>query len=321
MKNWRTGGLLIAALLLTMAAGAVAQTEESTDELSDLLQDVGEDYARGYLSPLISGFGINQNSGLYHTARIPYDGLKISFAIKGMSSNLSDADKRFRTVSTVDLSDYVDPGDPGYGEEGQLVFEGPTVFGAEGETGTMTAYWHGIPVFQENAIESLVDFDYIPMITPEASVGGFFGLRGTIRWMPDYDAPDVGTIKYKGLGLSWTPNILMPTLPVDVAIGMFKQSLDIGELLESTASSVYLAVSKEFSVLTVYGGVAKESSSMKVHYTFDDNGDDVPIDFELAGVQEKRTTLGATLSLGLKLNIEVNKGNMTNYTGGLIFGF
>jgi len=67
--------------------------------------------------------------------------------------------------------------------------------------------------------------------------------------------------------------------------------------------------------------VATEESSMDVHYTYEDNGETTEIDFSLDGVQEKRTTLGATLSMGLKLNVEMNMGNMTNYSGGLIFGF
>lgn len=322
MKHWHKGALLLlaAALLLATALPAIAQDDDD-DELSELLSDVGEGYARGYLAPLISGFGINQNSGLYHTASIPNTGLTLGFAIKGMASKLEDEDKTFRVSQRMDLSDWVDPGDPGYGQEGTIVFEGPTVFGADDETGSITAYWHGIPVYQEEGIEALVDLDYVPLVTPELSVGGIAGLRGTIRWVPDIDAGDVGKIKYMGLGVSYSPNALLPTLPVDVAVGMFQQSLDIGETIESTASSYYLAVSKNFTPLTVYAGVATEESSMDVHYTYEDDGETTEIDFSLDGVQEKRTTLGATLDLGLKLNVEMNMGNLTNYSGGLIFGF
>jgi len=321
MKHWHKGALLLAAaLLLATALPAVAQDDEQ-DELSELLSDVGETYARGYLAPLISGFGINQNSGLYHTAHIPNTGLTLGFAIKGMASKLESEDKTFRVSQRVDLADWLDPSDPGYGEEGTIVFEGPTVFGAEGETGSVTAYWHGIPVYEAEGIESLVDLDYVPLVTPELSVGGIAGLRGTIRWVPDIDAGDVGKIKYMGLGVSYSPNAFFPTLPVDVAVGMFQQSLDIGDVIESTASSYYLAVSKNFAPLTVYAGVATEESSMDVHYTYEDDGETTEIDFSLDGVQEKRTTLGATLNMGLKLNVEMNMGNLTNYSGGLIFGF
>jgi len=325
MKHWHKGALLLAAAcLLLTPPPAGAQDDSNDDELSQLLSDVGEDYARGYLAPLISGFGINQNSGLYHTAHIPNTGLTIGFAIKGMASKLGDEDKNFRVVRRVDLSDWVDPTDPGYGEEGTIVFEGPTVFGSDeaSDKGRVTAYWHGIPVYQAEGIEGLVDLDYVPLVTPEASVGGLAGFRGTIRWLPDIDIADVGKIKYMGLGVSYSPNAYFPTLPVDVAVGLFTQSLDVGDVVESTAKSYYLAVSKDFTPLTVYAGVAKEESSMDVHYTFEeDDGTTTDIDFSLDGVQEKRTTLGATLNLGLKLNVEMNMGNLTNYSGGLIFGF
>lgn len=323
MKHWHKGALLLAAACIVLAAvPAMAQDEDDGDELSELLSDVGEGYARGYLAPLISGFGIDQNSGLFHTANIPNTGLKIGFAIKAMASKLGDEDKTFRTSQRVDLADWLEPTDPGYGEEGTIVFEGPTVFGSDEESGSITAYWHGIPVYEAEGIESLVDLDYVPLVTPELSVGGIAGLRGTLRWVPDIDAGDVGKIKYMGLGVSYSPNAFFPTLPVHVAVGMFQQSLDVGDVIESTASSYYLAVSKDFSPITVYAGVAKEESSMDVHYTYtEDDGSETDIDFSLDGVQEKRTTLGATLNLGLKLNVEMSKGNLTNYTGGLIFGF
>jgi hypothetical protein len=316
-KNWLAGRLLLAALLIVVGA-MCASAEDDTDDLTDLIDDVGQPYAEGYLAPLISGFGINQNTGLYHSASIPKMGLQVSFALKGMASKLDDEDKNFRVSRRVDLTDYLNPGDPGYGEEGVLVFEGPTVFGAEDETGTVTGYWHGIPVLQEDGIESLVDSDYVPLVTPEVSVGTA-GVRGTLRWVPDIDAGDVGKIKYMGYGLSYDLTGMFPTLPVNVMVGFFKQSLDVGDSIDTEASSLYLAVSKTFTMVTVYGGVATESSSMDVNYELEDGSGTVA--FELDGVQEKRTTLGATLNLGLKINAELAFGNLTTMAGGVIFGF
>jgi hypothetical protein len=319
-KNWLKGWPLLAvALLMVVGAIPTIAADGDSDELTNLINDVGQSYAEGYLAPLISGFGINQNSGLYHTAAIPRTGLSVSFAIKGMASKLDTDDKTFRVSRRVDLSDYLNPGDPGYGDEGVIVFEGPTVFGAEGVKGSMTGYWHGIPVYQEDGIESLVDSDYVPLITPEVSVGGIAGLRGTLRWLPSIDAGEVGKIQYMGYGLSYSASSMFPTLPVDVMVGFFKQSLDVGDIIETSANSMYLAVSKNFGMITAYGGVAKEDSSMDVAYDLEDGSGSV--NFELDGVQEKRTTLGATLNLGLKLNAEMSMGNLTSYAGGVIFGF
>jgi len=317
-KNWLMGRLLLAAALLVAVGAVPASADDDTDDITDLINDVGQPYAEGYLAPLISGFGINQNSGLYHSASIPKVGLQVSFALKGMATKIGDDDKSFRVSRRVDLSDYLNPGDPGYGEQGVLVFEGPTVFGPEDEPGTVTGYWHGIPVYEAEGIESLIDSDYVPLFTPEVSVGTA-NIRGTLRWLPEIDAGDVGKIKYMGYGLSYNLNGMFPTLPVDVMVGFFKQSLDVGESVETEASSLYAAVSKSFTMVTVYGGLAKESSSMDVNYDLEDGSGTVA--FSLDGVQESRATMGATLNLGLKLNAEVSFGNLTTFAGGVIFGF
>lgn len=322
-KNARWGRPAIAvALMIAVWTLPLSAEESGNDELTDLINDVGQFYAEGYLAPLTSGFGINQNSGLYHTAEIPVAGFKFGFAIKGMASMLGDDDKTFRVSRRVTLSDYADPGDYGnvfdMDDEGIIVLEGPTVFGAEGEAGTMTGYLYGIPVFEEAGIESLVDFDYVPLITPEISAGTA-GFRGTLRWVPDVDAGDVGKISYMGFGVAYTANALIPTLPVDVMVGFFKQSLDVGDVVSTSASSMYVAVSKDFNMLTVYGGLAKESSDMDVSYEMDDGSGTIA--FSLDGVQEGRATIGTTLNLGLKLNAEINMGNMTTYAGGLVIGF
>lgn len=338
-KTWMKGWPLIAAALLFAAwtLPAMAQDEGSDEDLGELISEVGQIYAEGYLAPLVSGFGINQNAGLYHTAAIPLTGLKISFGLKVMASKLDDEDKTFRVTRRVDLSDYLDPGDPGYGDEGLLVAEGPTVFGEVGEDGneikgSMTAYWHGLPVYTAEGIPALVASDYVPLVAPEISLGGIAGLRATMRGVPmEFDIGDVGKLKYVGFGLAYSVNNLAPTLPVDVMVGIFSQSLDISSTAEeatfsASAKSYYLGVSKAFSMLTVYGGVAKEESSMDIAYVYDNGtpnnaGDDEDIAFTLDGIQDKRTTLGATLNLGVKINAEMSMGNMTSYAGGLIFGF
>jgi len=321
MKRFLSIGTLpIAALpllILIWAQPALAGDET----LDELLEQVGQPYAEGYLAPLMQGFGINQNTAIYHSARIPSTRLYFSFGIKAMASKLGDEDKAFRVVEAVDLSDYLDPGDPGYGEQGQLVFEGPTVFGSEDDTGSVTAYWHGIPVYQIEGITSLVDMDYVLLATPELTVGGIAGLQATLRWLPTMTLGDMGDLSYMGFGLAYGVSSLMPTLPFDASVGFFFQSLGIGESLDTSANCFYAAVSKDFSLVTLYAGAAKESSNMDVKYTYvDENQDSYDIDFSMDGLQGGRGTLGATFNLGLKVNAEVNFGKLTTFSAGLLFG-
>ncbi len=314
--------------LLVMGLGAVpALAQDDGGDLEGLLEDVGAQYARGYLAPLVTGMGANQNSALFHTAAIPGTRLTISFGLKAMGTKLDEEAKTFQTAERVTLDERygIDPLDPRYGEEGTLVMSGPSVFGSEDDTGTITAYYAGLPVYTAVGIESLVDLDYVPLVMPQASVGGIMGLQATVRWLPDIDAGDIGKIKLWGIGLSASANYWLPMLPVDVSAGFFKQSLDVGEYVATEAQSMYLAASRSFALATVYGAYSKEESSMDVAYTYtyDDNGTPVEeeVNFSMDGIQDSRFTVGATLNLGLKLNAEAGFGDVTTYSAGLILGF
>jgi len=314
------GRLLIATALLVMAWAIPSRAGD--ENLDELIEQVGQTYAEGYLAPLIHGFGINTNTGLYHTASIPKTRLKFSVGLKAMATRLGDGDKAFQIVETVDLSQFGEPGDPWYGEEGTLVLSGPTVFGDESEKGSVTAYWNGIPIFSQEGVTSLVDMDYVLLLTPEVTVGGIAGLQATLRWLPTMTMGDMGDLSYMGFGAAYGVSNLMPTLPFDAMVGFFFQNLDIGESLRSSASSYYAAVSKSFAVLTVYAGAAKESSSMDVDYTYiGDGSESTHIAFSVDGIQGGRATLGTTLNLGVMVNAEVNFGKMTTYSAGLLFGF
>jgi hypothetical protein len=323
-----SAGLALALGLSLAVAGAVApaaaQTDTSDQDLQNLLEGVGIEYAQGYLAPLIQTLGANQNSGLYTTASIPRGKFTFSFGLKAMGSRLADADSAFSRVLDVTLDETygVNPGDPGYGEQGVVEMTGPTVFGNDSRKGTIRAYYLGALVAEQEGREGLIDTRWSPLVVPEVAVGGIAGLRVTVRWLPEIDAGDAGKIKLWGWGLQYGLTSAMPNLPVDVMVGFFKQNLDVGNVIETDATSWFLAASKSFSVLTLYGGAAKESSNFKAHYTWNRSGTEVPVAFEAEGTQKSRFTLGASLAIGVRLNADVNIGSeLTTYTAGIGFGF
>jgi len=321
-KLWGKKGFTASLLILVLMSWAMpALAQDDGNELEETLEKMGSAYAKGYLAPLISGFGINQNSALYHTAHIPGSALTITVGLKVMATKLTDNDKDFSVVEdiTIDEDWGVDPGDFGYGDAGQVVMSGPTVFGSEDDPGYMRVYYHGIQVYEEELtdLSGFIDTDYVPLAMPQASVGGIMGLEATLRWLPEMTFSDM-KVNLMGFGLAASANHWIPTLPVAVKVGYFKQSLDVGEYIETEAKSLYIAASKAFTLATVYGGLSKESSSMDVSYTSED-GDDIA--FSLDGAQESRMTIGATVNLGLKINAEIGMGDLTTYSGGVMFGF
>ncbi len=310
--------LLLAVLLASLPA--LAQDDDDQD-LEELLTQVGEAYAEAYVTPLIHSFGANQNSALYHTARIPRSRLTFSVGVKVMGTYMSEDDQTFRRVlRDIDLTEFFDlqPGDPGYGQTGDVVIEGPTAIGDTDTDGTITGYVNGLPLVQEEGIPGLVDTRWVPLFAPEVQVGGVMGLKASLRWLPELEFSDYGKTKYLGYGLQWNANTVLPPLPVDIVVGFFRQEIDLGTIVETEASSFFAAASKQYGLATVYGGVAAESSSMKVLYEEETTG--ATVDFEVDGDNSARFTLGATLDLGAKLNAEIGLGKLTVVSAGLMFG-
>jgi hypothetical protein len=318
----RRTGLGLAALATLATAPA---TTASAEDLEGLLKGVTEKYAQAYLAPFTHSFGPNLNSGIFHTAAIPKSRFTLDFGVKVTATNLTAGDQSFQTViEGVRLSDYGDVGTLPINTVGSVVMSGPTIFGDTETKGTISGYVNGIEVFSLPTIEGLIKTRYSPMAIPQASVGGA-GLRATVRWLPEIDLGDFGKTKVLGYGLQWNANGVVPTLPVEVMIGFFRQSVDIGTLIATDANSMFVAASKKWSLLTLYGGYAIEDSKMTIAYTYDKNDNDASNDTSMAftvdDTQNSRLTIGATLNVLAKLNFEMGHGDLTTYTAGLMFGF
>jgi len=303
--------------LVAMLAAVAAAPAGAADDLQDLLDGVSEDYARAYLAPFTYTFGPNLNSGIYHTAAIPLVGTSFDIGLKVMGTHLADGDQSFqRVIENVDLGDY----DPAFaGQTGDIILSGPTIFGNADTPGAIAGYVGGVQVFSQEGIAGLIETSYAPMAVPQASLAGAGGLRVTVRWLPEIDLSELGKTKLFGWGLQWTINGVANTLPVDVMVGYFKQTLNVGTLLEADANSMFVAAGKSFSSVTVYGGYAKEDSKLSVAYVYDTGGQNVA--FSVDDTQESRWTGGVTFDVLAKLNFEMAHGDLTTYTAGLMFGF
>ena len=319
------GGWPVLLVLCFVLCGMVATADRATaDDLEGLLTQVGEEYAKAYSSPYLYSFGPNANSNMFSTAHIPWTRITFGIGVKVMGTELNETDQAFSTViHDVDLTQY----DPTLvpGTTGDVYMSGPTIFGDTETAGRVQGFAGGIEVFNLEAIPGLIETRWSPLVTPEAYIGGVAGLKLTVRYLPEMDLDDYGKTKYFGYGLQWNINGLLKNLPVDVLAGFFTQEINVGSIYESTASTYFAGVSKSFTLLTVYGGVAAESSSLDVAYEYvneDDASLNQDVSFEIDGVQDSRLTLGVTLDFLAKLNVEAGFGNkLTSYSAGLMFGF
>lgn len=308
-RSW--GVVLAVCLALNMACAGAAL---AGDNLEDLLVQVGEEYAKAYTSPFIEAFGPNQNSAMYQTAHIPWGGITFGVGVKVMGTHLNEDDQTFqKIVENVDLHEL----DPSLSGTGTVIFSGPTIFGDTNTKGTITVVPDaGGPPIALEGIPGLIDTRFVPMLAPEATLGGIFGLRATVRFFPEIDLSNYGKTKFLGFGLQWSPNGLLQNLPVDIMVGFFSQELKVGSLIDSDTSTYFAAVSKNLGVMTVYGGYAMEDSDMTVSYVQEDSGRS--ISFDASAGQESRLTLGARFGL---LNAEMAHGDLTTYSAGLMLGF
>lgn len=318
------GALAVCLVLAGWADNARANS------LQQLLEQVGTEYAEAYSSPFIQAFGPLQNSNLYSTASIPWEGLTFGIGIKVMASHLNEADQTFRKVVQVDDLGILDPSLAG--QTGTAVIHGPTIFGDTETDGQVDIYANGLLLGTLEGIPGFWDTLWVPLATPEVYIGGLVGLKFTLRYFPSMEMGDFGTTEYLGYGLSWNANGLLKDLPIDLMVGFFQTSLNVentqglGEdnLIDSEASSYFVAISKSWPSLTVYTGFSIEDSKMDVTYYYEDV--DIPdltqnVNFSVEGTQKNRFTVGVTLDVFLDLNVEAGFGDMSTYSAGLMFGF
>src|SRR5260221_1943620 len=87
----------IILLLWAVALFSTTYLHAQTD-VEDAIKQLSSDNVRGYVQPLINGFGANMNSGWYHSAEISEMGLHFQFQIVGMGTFIGDGEKSYDAV-------------------------------------------------------------------------------------------------------------------------------------------------------------------------------------------------------------------------------
>ena len=285
----------ICPLLLTLCAIVALVTTSRAQSLEDRLRQFSLDYGKGYTKPIGDAFGASLNSGWYSTANVS-DGIDIFIGVKAMLLPIPDDARTFNIISL-------------YDGRSQTV---PTVVGDKTE---ILISRNGIPSSVNISPDTYAqgfNLKWAPMAVPHISIGNFFGTRVMLRWLPKVPVGSMGDFGFFGIGVQHSISRYLPVLPVDLSAMVAYQSMTLGDIVTTKAFTIGAQASKSFSILTLYGGLGYESSTMsfsyKASYT-DPSNPTTPkteqIAFDLSGKNNFRLTVGFAVNLlVLKINAD-----------------
>ncbi len=279
----------IIPLLLLAAIGSGGWNMSRAQSLEERLQKYGEDFAKGYTGPITDAFGASLNSGWYHSADVS-DGLDIFIGVKAMLMPIPEDGKKFKIASIWD----------------NTVQEIPTAFGEETEVPISGAP----PGVSPTKYPQGFNLNYAPMIVPHISVGNIFGTRVMLRFLPKTKIGTIGDFEFFGIGVQHSISRYLPLVPIDLSALVAYQSLSIGSIVTAKAFTIGAQAGKSISILSIYGGLAYESSKMSFGYdgTFDIPNPSPPpatttvtkrVGFDTSGKNSFRATVGFSLSLAI----------------------
>ncbi len=290
--------LLCAMVCVFVANGATAQTD-----LEKALQQYSAQTVSGYIQPVADLFGADMHAGYYHNAWIPKSGFHLDFDIIVMGSIVQDAQKFYNAQAPAGF-------DP-------ATFKTATIFGGKG---TVISF-RGL---EYKGSDGIFNTSIFPLAVPQLRIGSLYGSDLTFRFVriPEITDNKLPAITLWGLGVRHSISQYFSKSPVDVAVGGYFNSFTVGDLMDFKGFAVNAQASKTLSILILYGGIAYESSTMGLQYTSTDPLLPPAVDIEMDGANNVRFTVGAGLSLGiLKIFADANFGSITNFSGGIGFGW
>ena len=284
----------------------ISTASRAQNPIEDAVKQLTSDNAKGYLRPMVTSFGANLNSGLYHSASISELGFALRFDIVGMATLIGDAEKKYNAVAPQPFS--------------QEPVETATLFGDLG-----TVVNGPVPGVEYQFQNGQVKTNYVLFATPQLTIGDVYYSQVVIRYVPIPKIGDFPKTTLFVIGVRHNVSHYFSIIPLDVATSFYYQSFTIGDIFDAKSLSFGAQASKSFSVLTLYGGLQYESSSMDVSYEYEGQygaakGTKMNISLDVKNNFRFTTGLNVNL-LVLDLFADVNIGSMTMFSGGLGFGF
>jgi hypothetical protein len=329
-------GVLAFIVVLSFVGSASAQ------DLSGILSKVGSQYAQGYLTPAANAFGVDLNSGLFHSAGmsgiLPF-GLHLYVGVQVPAAIVPSSDQTFSMsyLDTVTFQRSI--GSSTFDIQVPATFtvnNAPTVFGDKNTTGqatfnvqkdttiTMSGVSRTFALDSSATIPTIPGWTKLsiaPLPIPQVGVGSIFGTDILIRYLPKIKIMNYGSVQLFGFGVRHSLSQYIPLIPVDIAVQLGWQNFSIydssgANVLKESAFAANVEVSKTLAIVTVYAGLQAESSSMDVNYSFtppstnfNPSPQAIPIAFHVKGKNNFRALVGLDFGLGpLNINADYNIG-------------
>jgi hypothetical protein len=325
-----------------------------SQSLEETLAKITGDASKSYLSPIISAFGANTNTGwIRRSPQAKIFGIDIELSVVGMATFFENDNKtfssrgsfRFDSSQASIIASGVSPAfrnsviDSIRSRDFQVEISGPTIVGSNKDS--IRVIFPGAVIGGQSLANKTIvlpvtgyleDIPALPLFAPQVTLGTVYGTQVALRYLPTVKiGEDLGEFKYFGFGIQHNPAMWASfELPVNVSVGYFTQSMEVGKVFKTSASIFGLYASKKFgfALLSVepYAGISFESSSVETSYDviYDTpTGDQTAtISYKLDGENSSRFTIGTNLKLlFLNLNVDYNLAKYNSIGLGLNFRF
>lgn len=332
------------AVTVIAALFVIVSTSRAQD-LNSNLASVTDEYSRLYVAPLIDAYGANINAGLFHTAKIGggllpkvdlYLGVKVFGAMLPADRSLSLSYQTEEIYTAPNGQRYVVP----------VTFDiqnAPTVFGETeageasaainetvdaGPDGTMGTADDIVinDVLSMPLLPGLVNTPVAPLLVPQVGVGSFMGTDVIVRYLPTLQTDSYGSISFRGAGVRHSISQYIPMFPADISAQLVYQRLSITDELDqqtllAKAFAANVAISKSFTVITLYGGLQAEKTTVSVDYEFDTGEPELgiqTISFSQQAQNRFRMIAGLSFTPGpIQLNVDYAVGSLNTVSAGL----
>lgn len=301
---------VVVSIVILMSSFVIAQ------DLQEQLKKLGHDAAVSYISPILSGWGADLNSGFYHSADL-HDVLGFDIGVKLAIARVTDEDKTF----TLNLPPTIQYGGVTFtrGTHYPAQIRSATAVGDEKVTEIKTIAPAGVGGIIPAGTTILTlpggfNLPSVPLPMPQLAIGLPFGLEVIGRYIPTVSAGDAGKFNYMGFGLRYDIDQWLPMVPVDIAVHFATQKLSFRsktdkDIFTGKATAFGAEASKRFFILTLYGGFQFESGSLSLNdFTGFDPQTGVSITipgFEVKEKNKARFTLGIRVLL-LIINVHAD---------------